>query len=849
MTIEKITAQTTNKVVSASAKTSTVTSTVTSATVLWSTQSGRSKACAKRCSRILRQDYGIALGDIEREQQNSSNGDTTDVNNGIGGCSFTKSNGGGCSSFDDLGPLRLLGLGGGGTSQEDNYHDSTQQQQQPHLLVMFVSTTGDGEHCDSIHQCWKALLSKTLPKNLFSQKLQFALFCLGDRAYGPTAFCAAGRKIAARLFQLGAKPFCGIGYGDDGTPNGGVFGDLEVWLDQSFLPALETKQMSIGRLIGGGGGVKKKNVAQMDPDGCIVASDVRLEAEEQSQSEHVRSTALDEYYTTLAPLNAYQYQHDKKTNGIQRVTPSGIEQDGSNINSIETHDGSATNKKIPLYGNVVINKRITSNDWNQDVRHLRIEVGITNDSFNESCTHHDDNSSSTLPKTKPFLAGDVAVILPQNSSSSVETFLRVLPQSIQRLSNEMLLHIEPTAYSFQQWPEYTTLRSLLMSTLDINGRPEREFLRSLSVFCHPSHPEGIEQAKKLFQLSESEGSSLYADYIIREKRTYADVLYDFDSVCWLSEDNIEPLDNVIHEMKVNYPQEEQHPLLTIEQLLGLIPSLTPRSFSIASSPSDQSDITTSSSNTFGLELCVAVVEGSTPFGRNYEGVCSSFLGRCSVSTDEDNESTLRLWIKPGSFDKLPVQPEKTSSNEFIRFERPVLCIGAGTGIAPLRSLIRERQAIQNIWNSSMDKNNMEITDTIAADSIKSKHEELEQQYDHTLVFGCRTQNADFHYQEEWNHMVSSTSFNLITAFSQENPSRKTYVQQALKRNDGGIWVARHILEQKGSVYIAGSAKMARSVKETIVEILGEVLEGGEKEAVMVLKKLTRLGRFCVEAWS
>jgi len=39
--------------------------------------------------------------------------------------------------------------------------------------------------------------------------------------------CAAGRKIAARLFQLGAKYFCGIGHGDEGTPNGGVFGDLK----------------------------------------------------------------------------------------------------------------------------------------------------------------------------------------------------------------------------------------------------------------------------------------------------------------------------------------------------------------------------------------------------------------------------------------------------------------------------------------------------------------------------------------------------------------------------------------------------------------------------------------------
>ena len=69
---------------------------------------------------------------------------------------------------------------------------------------------------------------------------RFCLFCLGDRAYGPQ-FCAAGRKLAARLVQLGAKPVCAIGYGDDGTPNGGVFADLDVWLEKTLLPVLQKK--------------------------------------------------------------------------------------------------------------------------------------------------------------------------------------------------------------------------------------------------------------------------------------------------------------------------------------------------------------------------------------------------------------------------------------------------------------------------------------------------------------------------------------------------------------------------------------------------------------------------------
>ena len=80
----------------------------------------------------------------------------------------------------------------------------------------FVSTTGDAEQSSSIENTWNKLLSKSLTNTLFAN-VTFALFALGDRAYGPDAFCAAGRKLAARLVQLGATVVCGLGFGDDGS--------------------------------------------------------------------------------------------------------------------------------------------------------------------------------------------------------------------------------------------------------------------------------------------------------------------------------------------------------------------------------------------------------------------------------------------------------------------------------------------------------------------------------------------------------------------------------------------------------------------------------------------------------
>jgi hypothetical protein len=52
----------------------------------------------------------------------------------------------------------------------------------------------------------------------------------------------AGRKLAARLVQLGATPICKLGYGDDGSPNGGVFADLDIWLEEELFPVLMSSE-------------------------------------------------------------------------------------------------------------------------------------------------------------------------------------------------------------------------------------------------------------------------------------------------------------------------------------------------------------------------------------------------------------------------------------------------------------------------------------------------------------------------------------------------------------------------------------------------------------------------------
>ncbi|KAL3902725.1 MAG: hypothetical protein SGILL_010722, partial [Bacillariaceae sp.] len=233
-----------------------MTSAITSCQILWSTQSGRAKACARRVARILEEQTAV------------------EVKGGVG------------SPFDDL-PVSFV-----------NFASSLPPRTS--LIVMFVSTTGDGEQCDSIRDTWKALLQKSLPKDVFQDK-QFALFCLGDRAYGPQ-FCAAGRKLAVRLLQLGMKSSCEVGYGDDNTPNGGVFRDLDSWLEENLLPILEARKQHDASAV--------STVVRTAPCPFQVhmkeSDDLPITSIPEWRQDRFRA-AYQEYFALASPVTAYSY--------------------------------------------------------------------------------------------------------------------------------------------------------------------------------------------------------------------------------------------------------------------------------------------------------------------------------------------------------------------------------------------------------------------------------------------------------------------------------------------------------------------------------------------------------------
>jgi len=392
------------------------------------------------------------------------------------------------------------------------------------------------------------------------------------------------------------------------------------------------------------------------------------------------------------------------------------------------------------------------------------------------------------------------------------------------------------------------------------------------VYCHPNHPMGRDQRSKLISLSETEDAQLYGDYIIREKRDWCAVLFDFDSVRFEGGEGGGGIDLSGDDGDGSGENDMQVTPLTIEHLLLLLPPIMPRHFSIASAPSNaivqghEHGYTHQDGSQFGgfdLELCVAIVEGETRHKRKFSGLCSGYLSHLKPSLEQN----VRVWIRPGSFGKLPVdivasdvggeggggEEKSSSSRRSHHFETPIMCIGAGTGVAPLRSLLHERESRFTLETqpNDDDNDNGRFQPTLSNTTGSMPHETTPTattNLDNVLVFGCRKSTTDYYYKSEWEDMQNKNRLRLLTAFSQDQ-KHKIYVQRLAREADSGYLIAKHIVENSGAVYVAGGAKMARAVREEIVECLGKVLPGGERDAKLLIKKLQRIGKFSVEAWS
>jgi sulfite reductase alpha subunit-like flavoprotein len=155
---------------------------------------------------------------------------------------------------------------------------------------------------------------------------------------------------------------------------------------------------------------------------------------------------------------------------------------------------------------------------------------------------------------------------------------------------------------------------------------------------------------------------------------------------------------------------------------------------------------------------------------------------------------------------------------------PLVCVGAGTGVAPLRSFLHHRAALAHAG-------------TAVAPSV--------------LVFGCRNQEKDWLYQDEWPKLQRAGALRqdvgIQTAFSRDQP-QKVYVQHLVRT--GGSWLWPMLMDGGACVFVTGSAnKMPAAVAAAVEAVISEGLGCDASVAQKMRLQLARAGRYAVEAWS
>lgn len=221
-----------------------------------------------------------------------------------------------------------------------------------------------------------------------------------------------------------------------------------------------------------------------------------------------------------------------------------------------------------------------------------------------------------------------------------------------------------------------------------------------------------------------------------------------------------------------------------QQFVEMLRKIPARLYSIASSQKANSE---------EVHLTISKVSYETN-GRQRLGVCSG-----SISERIQPGDTLPIYVHKNPNFRLP-------ENE----DTPIIMIGAGTGVAPYRAFLEEREEL----------------------GIEGKA---------WLIFGDQHFVTDFLYQTDWQRwLASGTLSQMHVAFSRDT-EKKVYVQHKLQEHAVSFY---EWLQQGAVIYVCGDKKsMAADVDATIHQIIEQQGQKTPEEAKSFVKELKQQKRY------
>lgn len=224
--------------------------------------------------------------------------------------------------------------------------------------------------------------------------------------------------------------------------------------------------------------------------------------------------------------------------------------------------------------------------------------------------------------------------------------------------------------------------------------------------------------------------------------------------------------------------------LSAQDFVDSLRKLTPRLYSIASSQAEVEE---------EVHLTVGVVQYQHD-DNTRTGGASGFL---SHRLEEGQK--VRVFVEHNDNFRLPENGDT-----------PVIMVGPGTGVAPFRAFMQQRDA-------------------------------QEAQGDNWLFFGDQTFTQDFLYQVEWQGYLKSGLLTRIDLAFSRDQAEKIYVQDRLREHAAEVFAW---LERGAHFYICGDmSRMAKDVEAALLDIIAEQGKLDESQAQDYLKDLRNAKRY------
>jgi sulfite reductase (NADPH) flavoprotein alpha-component len=222
---------------------------------------------------------------------------------------------------------------------------------------------------------------------------------------------------------------------------------------------------------------------------------------------------------------------------------------------------------------------------------------------------------------------------------------------------------------------------------------------------------------------------------------------------------------------------------TPDALVSALRPVTGRVYSIASSPAAVGD---------EAHLTVAVV-GSDTDRKLLAGAASQFVVNTAV------DSSVQIWIEKNERFRVPADGA-----------RDIIMIGPGTGVAPFRGFVQEREA-----TSASGRN--------------------------WLFFGGRSLYHDFLYQLEWQQALKRKALHRLDVAFSRDQAEKIYVQHRVRQAGKDLFAW---LSNGAYLYVCGDASaMAPDVHAALLDVVREHGNMDADDAQTWMADLTADGRY------